>query len=187
MNTKKLILYILGVIVLVIIIWFAFASKILAPQKEITNFDECATAGNPIQESYPERCIAKDGKSFTKDIGNELEKTDLIKVSSPRPNTIVGHNTHTIEIKGEARGDWFFEASFPIKLVDESGNELAVTIAQTKLDWMTGEFVPFEATMEFQNLAKINKANLILLKDNPSGLSENDDFLRVPIRFEWFQ
>jgi hypothetical protein len=180
MNTKKLIFYIVGVIILVIIIWFAFANKIIAPQKEITNFDECATAGNAIQESYPERCITKDGKSFTKDIGNEIEKADLIKVSSPRPNAIVGN---TIEIKGEARGTWFFEASFPIKLVDENGNELATTIAQAKSDWMTEEFVPFEATITFTNPG-IKKADLKLLKDNPSGLPENDDFLRIPIRFE---
>ena len=180
MNTKKLIFYIVGVIILVIIIWFAFANKIIAPQREITNFDECVAAGNPVQESYPERCMTKDGKSFTQDIGNEMEKSDLIKANSPRPNTIVGN---TIEIKGEARGAWFFEASFPIKLVDENGNELATTIAQAKSGWMTEEFVPFEAIIKFQN-PEIKKADLMLLKDNPSGLPENDDFLRIPIRFE---
>lgn len=31
---------------------------------EITNFKECAAAGNPVQESYPERCTTEDGKSF---------------------------------------------------------------------------------------------------------------------------
>jgi short subunit fatty acids transporter len=180
MNTKKLILYIVGIIILVIIIWFAFANKIIAPQKEITSFDECAAAGNPIMESYPAKCMTQDKKSFTQDIGNELEKTDLIKINSPRPNAIVGN---TIEINGEARGTWFFEASFPIKLVDEAGNELATTVAQATSDWMTENFVPFKATIEFQNTG-IKKANLMLIKDNPSGLPENDDFLRVPIKFE---
>ena len=30
----------------------------------ITNFDECAAAGNPIMESYPEQCRTADGRTF---------------------------------------------------------------------------------------------------------------------------
>ena len=30
----------------------------------ITNFDECAAAGYPIMESYPERCRTPDGRTF---------------------------------------------------------------------------------------------------------------------------
>ncbi len=30
----------------------------------ITSFEECAAAGNPIMESYPEQCVA-GGKTFT--------------------------------------------------------------------------------------------------------------------------
>lgn len=48
---------------------------------------------------------------------------------------------------------------------------------------MTEEFVPFEAKIEFEILAT-SKGVLILEKDNPSGLPENDDQLRVPVRFE---
>ena len=35
-----------------------------ATDKAITNFEECADAGNPIQEIYPEVCVTADGKSF---------------------------------------------------------------------------------------------------------------------------
>ena len=35
--------------------------------KQITSFDECAAAGNPIMESYPEQCSA-NGKTFTKNV-----------------------------------------------------------------------------------------------------------------------
>lgn len=35
-------------------------------QPSINSFDECAQAGNPIQESFPEVCVTKDGKRFTK-------------------------------------------------------------------------------------------------------------------------
>ena len=30
----------------------------------ITNFDECAAAGYPIMESYPEQCRVPDGRTF---------------------------------------------------------------------------------------------------------------------------
>lgn len=35
------------------------------PQAQINSFEECAAAGNPILESYPEQCTA-NGKMFTK-------------------------------------------------------------------------------------------------------------------------
>jgi len=32
----------------------------------VTSFEQCAAAGYPIQESFPEVCLTPDGKSFTK-------------------------------------------------------------------------------------------------------------------------
>jgi len=34
----------------------------------ISSFEECAAAGNIIQESYPPVCRTPDGKSFTKKV-----------------------------------------------------------------------------------------------------------------------
>lgn len=47
-------------------------------EKEISNFDECVKAGYPVLESYPRQCQAPDSETFTEEIGNGLEKTDLI-------------------------------------------------------------------------------------------------------------
>jgi len=52
-------------------------------------------------ESYPRQCKTPDGKTFTEDIGNEVEKLDLIKINNPRPNQII---ESPLFIKGEARG-----------------------------------------------------------------------------------
>jgi len=145
--------------------------------KTVNSFEECEAAGYPIAESYPQKCTRLDGKSFTQDIGNELEKTDLIRVENPRPNQTI---TSPIVIKGEARGTWFFEASFPIKLKDEKGNVIATTIAHAQDDWMTENFVSFSAILEFQTTTQ--KGNLILEKDNPSGLPQNADELRIPVK-----
>ncbi len=109
-------------------------------------------------------------------------KNDLIRLDTPLPNQII---TSPLIIKGQARGTWFFEASFPVSLTDASGKILAQGIAQAKSNWMTTEFVPFEAALTFTLDKKIanTTGTLILRKDNPSGLSEHDDALRVPVMF----
>jgi hypothetical protein len=81
-----------------------------------------------------------------------------------------------------ARGYWFFEASFPIELLDADKNKIAGGIAEAKSDWMTENFVPFEAKLEFQKPVSKN-GFLILKKDNPSGMMEKEDQLIVPVKF----
>lgn len=149
------------------------------PQKRITNFDECVAAGNPVMESYPEQCRTEDGKTFTREIGNELEKRDLIRIENPHPNQEI---QSPLEITGEARGTWYFEASFPITLEDNDGNIIAERYAEAQDEWMTEAFVPFKAELEF-GTTTAKTGWLILKKDNPSGLPEHDDALRVPVKF----
>lgn len=146
---------------------------------KINSFDECVAAGFPVAESYPRQCHA-DGKGFAEYIGNELEKTDLVRIMTPRPN---GTIKSPAAIEGEARGFWYFEASFPIKLYDENNNLLATAIAEAEGDWMTENFVKFKAVLSY-GVAKAGKGTLVLEKDNPSGLPENDDKLIVPVKYD---
>jgi hypothetical protein len=146
----------------------------------INSFDECIKAGNPAMESYPRQCRTKDGKTFTENIGNELEKTDLIRINNPRPNQIV---TSPLTIEGEARGYWFFEGDFPIVLADWDGLIIAEGYATAQDEWMTEDFVEFKAELEFETPKLYDRGTLVLQKDNPSGLPENDDALEVPIKF----
>lgn len=145
----------------------------------ITNFDECVAAGNPVMESYPAKCRA-GGTTFSQDIGNELEQLDTIRIDAPRPNTQV---ESPLTIQGQARGPWFFEANFQIRLLDANGEELGNAIAEAQGEWMTEEFVPYEATITFQQ-PSTEKGTLELIKNNPSGLPENDDKLIVPVIFK---
>lgn len=39
-----------------------------APTPEITSFEECAAAGYPVMESYPEQCRTPDGRNFVREI-----------------------------------------------------------------------------------------------------------------------
>ncbi|MBD3282110.1 MAG: hypothetical protein GF387_00670 [Candidatus Portnoybacteria bacterium] len=171
------------IITIIIILIVAIALfVIIRPQQteEITSFEECVEAGYPVMESYPQQCKTPDGKTFTENIGNELEKDHLIRITSPRPNEII---QSPLTIKGQAKGTWFFEADFPIKLKDANNNTIATAIAQTTEDWMTEEFISFQAELEFQK-PETKEGTLILEKANPSGLPENEDQLIIPIKFK---
>lgn len=145
----------------------------------IANFAECVAAGNPVMESYPRQCRSKEGALFREYIGNELEKDDLIRVSNPRPNASIAS---PLAVKGMARGNWFFEASFPVRLFDGNGVKIAQGIAQAEGEWMTTDFVPFEVTLPF-SMPTTATGTLVLDKDNPSGLPENEDELSIPVTF----
>ncbi len=152
-----------------------------AQKAAITSFEECVAAGNPVMESYPRQCRTS-GNSFSEFIGNELEKANIIRIDAPRPNQMI---SSPLTITGTARGNWYFEASFPVFLTDWDGKIIAEGIAQAKSDWMTTEFVPFEAALAFttEKDTYSNRGTLILKKDNPSGLPKNDDALEIPVLF----
>ncbi len=66
--------------------------------------------------------------------------------------------------------------------LDENGKELAIAVATAKTNWMTTDFVDFEAVLSFPTPAT-QTGNLIFKKDNPSGLPEHDDELDMPVGF----
>ena len=111
---------------------------------------------------------------------------DLITLATPLPNSVV---TNPLLISGLARGNWYFEGSFPIVLTNWDGLIIAEGHATALGDWMTTDFVPFTAMLEFTSPYPdggqefMKRGALILQKDNPSGLSENDDALEISIRF----
>lgn len=64
------------------------------------------------------------------------------------------------------------------------GNETFVEgIATAKGDWMTAEFVPYEAKLLFavDPDAYSDRGTLILKKSNASGLPEHDDAIEIPV------
>lgn len=107
------------------------------------------------------------------------QKGDLIRVTSPLAGSTI---TSPLRVTGEARGVWFFEASFPVRVVDANGTVLGTGIAQAQGDWMTEAYVPFIADVVFTK-ASTPKGEVVLQKDNPSGLPEHEDEFRLPIVF----
>jgi hypothetical protein len=104
---------------------------------------------------------------------------DTIRVTSPRPNESIDS---PFVVEGEARGTWFFEASFPIRLETADGQEIGIGLAQALDDWMTVDFVRFRALVEFDASEHAGQtATLVLERDNPTGLPEHDRSIEIPV------
>jgi hypothetical protein len=172
---RKIIIAI-GVLILIAVGYFGWQ---LYNIKQITSFDACVAAKYPVLDSYPPQCTTPDGRVFTLEIGNEQKFTDLIKLTNPRPNQKVAS---PLSIKGEARGSWFFEATFPVELIDDNNTSLGKGFASAQGDWMTESFVPFHVELPFIN-ASTPKGKLIIKNANPSGLSENEKEMVIPVVF----
>ena len=127
----------------------------------------------PRQIETPAGVIEKNTRSVVYTNGSE----DLIRVSSPLSGATVGRN---FSVTGDARGTWFFEASFPVLLLGAMGEILVQSPAQAKSEWMTENFVPFQIDITVPK-TYTGPATLILKKDNPSGLAEHDASLSFEI------
>lgn len=107
-----------------------------------------------------------------------LGVSDVV-VDTPRVGEVV---SSPLEVKGKARGFWYFEAAIPVALKDQAGNVLVRQHLQAKSDWMTEDHVPFEGTLEFTP-PSAEVGVLVIEKNNPSGLPGRDASFEVPVRF----
>ena len=191
-GTSRLVTAII-IILLILVGGFLYYSKYSA-LASISSFEECRAAGYQIMESYPEQCSTPDGRIFTNttNVATSTSTTspvgttstpiiykDIVRVTNITQGQVV---TSPLTIEGQARGPWYFEASFPVELVDATGKRLAIAPAQAQGEWMTTNFVPFSITLTFSKPTTAT-GTLILHKDNPSGLPEHGDELRIPVRF----
>lgn len=130
-----------------------------------------------------------DNKANLKIFTTKKGKTDLIRIFTPKENNPI---SSPLEVSGKARGSWFFEADFLVILTNWDGLIIAQAIAQAQGDWMTENFIPFSVTLNFENPvfpgADKNhfsrRGFLILQKNNPSGLFQNDDLIEIPVLFK---
>jgi hypothetical protein len=105
---------------------------------------------------------------------------DLISVSTPTKNQKI---SSPVTITGQARGTWYFEASFPIEILDSNGTVIGQGHGEAKSDWMTEDFVPFSATITFTSLGAGKTGTIRLKNDNPSGDPARDKHIDIPVTF----
>jgi len=103
------------------------------PQKssEISSFEECVAAGNPVMESYPRQCRTQDGNLFVE----ELSPGEQDRISG----------RHTLEAAKETAKVWVM-SSAPTYLFD--GSKLEVVSASEYDDTCD---TCFEVTLTFES------------------------------------
>ena len=139
----------------------------------------CQGTGCPCAEtaeSCPQDCSA-GGIDDHADEGGPY--SNLIQPVLPVENSLV---TSPVMVTGQARGSWYFEASFPVQVYDANGKLLGTGIAQAQTDWMTEEFVSFVANVTFTPSTTAT-GKIVLRNDNASGLPEHDKSVEIPVKF----
>src|SRR6185436_1582043 len=125
MNKKALIFIAIIVVLAAGVFVYQTVGRQESVNVTINSFDECAVAGYPIMESYPRQCRTPDGKNFTESTTTpQNDKSDLIIVDTPKAGDKV---KSPLVVKGKARGNWYFEASFPVRIEDKNGKVLIQT------------------------------------------------------------
>jgi hypothetical protein len=144
---------------------------------------QCAD-GTYVGRTGPQcQFVCPDGSTSTAPVAT---LPNGISVTAPIANTLL---TTTTTVTGTAVGSWYFEGSFPVRLLDGNGNQIAQAPATAEGNWMTTSTVPFHATLQFTNPyhpgdeAAMKVGTLELHNDNPSGLPQNDKKIQIPVRF----
>lgn len=143
------------------------------------NSDDWDTAVS-IAESFSFR----DSSETPSDDTSDNVSNEQIIIENPESNQII---SSPINLEGQVRGTWLFEATAPVVLVDWDGRIIAESFIQAEGNWMTENFVPFSGEIEFEEPEDLgdfsDRGTLIFRKANPSGLPENDDAIEVNVRF----
>lgn len=112
-------------------------------------------------------------------LGEEVTH-EYVRVDAPEAGDTV---SSPFTLRGEARGMWYFEASFSVRFEGNDGSVLTEVPVQADGEWMTEEFVPFETTITWNGPAP-EAGYIVLVRANPSGLPENAAEVRIPVFFE---
>ncbi|MFH0955766.1 MAG: GerMN domain-containing protein [Candidatus Falkowbacteria bacterium] len=105
------------------------------------------------------------------------KQPEEISVATPQPNQIV---SSPLIVEGQALGNWFFEASFPIEIIDKQGKLLGQSYVQAQSDWMTENLVPFKGEINYQAMSTTT-GKLVFKNDNSSGLPQYEKKFEIPV------
>jgi hypothetical protein len=174
----KTILGILIAIALVIGGYFLFANR----TDNVDTSDNLATTTTEVVDNTATTTTSTDTTSTTtNNSGGAVVSTADIRITSPRSGATV---SSPLKVTGEAKGNWYFEASAPVYLEDASGKKIAQGIITATGDWMTTNFVPFTGTLTWSATSTTSTstmANLVFMNDNPSGLPSLSKKVVVPV------
>lgn len=189
-TATRILLFAAAIIIAGFVVWLVMFPTTQTPHAtstdptKVLSFDACVAAGYPVTESYPRTCKTPDGRTYAEEIAQTVTYTHadatMITVENPYPGAVTGK---TFTMNGKARGPWYFEASFPVTVLDTHGNTIYAGSAKATGDWMTQDFVPF--TVDIDTGSYTGPATVVLKKDNPSGQADKDAQISFPITVEY--
>lgn len=73
---SKWVIVLLTVIAASVVVWLAWIRP-LQNESRVSSFDDCVAKGNPVQETYPEVCLTRDGKRFVNPKQDQAHQDNL--------------------------------------------------------------------------------------------------------------
>lgn len=134
----------IAMLIVGVLIW---QTKNKAKTQSINSFEECAAAGYPIMESYPERCNTPDGRTFTRIVATQAgwqeQAVDEIGLTLSYPNDLtfrkeIGDNDGNIRTvafyieKGDQNNPEY--QLYALYLADKEGSALDLEKTKTGMD-----------------------------------------------------
>lgn len=108
----------------------------------------------------------------------ETKYEPMVELISPQPDEVM-HSPYLIT--GRAKGNWFFEGKLPLSLRSLDGKIIVDSFAQAQDESMIEDWVDFQAELNF-TVSEPLKGELLIKKNNPSGLSEYEAQVSYPVR-----
>lgn len=103
-----------------------------------------------------------------------------INILTPRPGSGVGC---PFAVTGIAPSNWAFEGQLPVSLKNSAGEIIMITQANLRGEWTSSEPGLFVAALDCPDGGCVGEGVVVVHKDNPSALPENDDSAEFPIVF----
>ncbi|WP_203296025.1 Gmad2 immunoglobulin-like domain-containing protein [Luteirhabdus pelagi] len=141
--------------------------------------DSVKLKGSVSEENWNTMLRMLETLEFYEGEREERPISELVQITKPLPNTEI---TSPLTIEGKARGFWYFEGDFPLRLVNKDDAILYEGPVSANGKWMTEDFVPFPTTITFK-APDDERGYLVFERDNPSGTPENDRSYRLPVLF----
>lgn len=110
---------------------------------------------------------------------NNGKTVEVVTVDEPVPH---GRITNPLVVRGKVAGSWFFEANFPIVVLDEHRHAIGVGFGVARGDWMTEKPVKFTASVKLKDTDG-DRGFVVLHRANPSDDRTLDAKVEIPIRF----
>lgn len=135
-------------------------------------------------EMIKETKSATDSQKNTSEMSLEIPETKKFEANGIEITSLKSGDTinSPLIIKGRAKGIWYFEGSFPVKILDGNRKVIAWSYASAEGEWMTEDWVPFRSEIRFVS-PNASGGFVLFAQDDPSGMAKSVYAVSIPVKF----